>query len=115
VSCAEGDRGFVYEGVVEWEAQTLDFAELRATRTEIMLNLANPAAAVRWWGIPVARTGCGSGTLGTWSVGSALLAWPPSEIKKRCCRYLLLSGQLRWAAEDKHWRSDIHRAILSPL
>jgi pyruvate,water dikinase len=52
VSCAEGDRGFVYEGVADFETSEIDVADLPATRTEVMLNLANPAAALRWWRIP---------------------------------------------------------------
>jgi pyruvate,water dikinase len=57
VSCAEGDRGFVYEGIAEYEAQLLDLADMPATRTEIMLNLSNPAAAFRWWRIPADGVG----------------------------------------------------------
>ena len=52
VSCAEGDRGFVYEGAAEFETSEVDVTDLPSTRTEILLNLANPAAALRWWRIP---------------------------------------------------------------
>jgi pyruvate,water dikinase len=52
VSCAEGDRGFIYEGVADFETSEVDVTDLPSTRTEIMLNLANPAAALRWWRIP---------------------------------------------------------------
>ncbi len=51
VSCAEGDQGFVYEGFAEYEVEKLDFSNLPPTRTQIMLNLGNPAAAFRWWRI----------------------------------------------------------------
>jgi pyruvate,water dikinase len=51
VSCAEGDQGFVYEGIGEYEAEVLDLRDIPPTRTLIMLNLANPAAAFRWWRI----------------------------------------------------------------
>jgi len=51
VSTAEGDQGFVYDGVAEYETEKLDLRDLPATRTQIMLNLANPAAAFRWWRI----------------------------------------------------------------
>ncbi|MDP3693717.1 phosphoenolpyruvate synthase, partial [Bradyrhizobium sp.] len=50
-SCAEGDQGFVYEGLAEYEVEKLDFSNLPPTRTQIMLNLGNPAAAFRWWRI----------------------------------------------------------------
>jgi len=52
VSCAEGDKGFVYEGFAEYEAEVLDFRDMPHTRTQVMLNLGNPAAAFRWWQIP---------------------------------------------------------------
>jgi len=57
VSCAEGDEGFVYEGRAEYEVEDLDLAKIPATRTQVMLNLANPAAAFRWWRIPADGVG----------------------------------------------------------
>ncbi|KAK4198912.1 hypothetical protein QBC40DRAFT_330220 [Triangularia verruculosa] len=52
VSCAEGDDGFVYEGISDITTTTVDLTGLPAVRTNIMLNLANPAAAYRWWRLP---------------------------------------------------------------
>ncbi|KAK0654193.1 hypothetical protein QBC41DRAFT_351525 [Cercophora samala] len=52
VSCAEGDVGFVYEGISDISTTTVDLTELPAVRTNIMLNLANPSAAYRWWRLP---------------------------------------------------------------
>lgn len=57
VSCAEGDEGFIYEGTARFETETVDVSDLPKTRTEIMLNLANPAAALRWWRIPADGVG----------------------------------------------------------
>lgn len=57
VSCAEGDEGFVYEGRAEFEAQELDASAVPETSTQIMLNLANPAAAFRWWRLPADGVG----------------------------------------------------------
>jgi pyruvate,water dikinase len=57
VSCAEGDIGTVYEGTLAFAAETLDVGHLPETRTEIMLNLANPGAAFRWWQLPAAGVG----------------------------------------------------------
>src|SRR5581483_1384298 len=57
VSCAEGDEGFVYEGHAEYETEELNFADIPATRTQVMLNLANPAAAFRWWRLPADGVG----------------------------------------------------------
>ncbi|KAL2133621.1 hypothetical protein VTI74DRAFT_2023 [Chaetomium olivicolor] len=52
VSCAEGDVGFVYEGISDIATTTVDLKGLPAVRTNVMLNLANPSAAYRWWRLP---------------------------------------------------------------
>jgi len=57
VSCAEGDEGFIYEGTADYTMQELDLALVPTTRTKIMLNLANPAAAFRWWRLPADGVG----------------------------------------------------------
>jgi len=57
VSCAEGDEGFVYEGAAEVQVTDLDLTDIPATRTQVMLNLANPAAALRWWRLPADGVG----------------------------------------------------------
>ncbi len=57
VSCAEGDEGFVYAGTADFEVEELDFGAVPETRTRVMLNLANPAAAFRWWRLPADGVG----------------------------------------------------------
>lgn len=57
VSCAEGDRGFVYGGLLDFAVERIELGNLPATRTEVMLNLANPAAAYRWWRLPADGVG----------------------------------------------------------
>jgi len=57
VSCAEGDEGFVYEGIAEFDVETLDLGDIPETDTKVMLNLANPAAAYRWWRLPADGVG----------------------------------------------------------
>ncbi len=57
VSCAEGEKGFVYDGFAEFDSTVLDLTEIPKTRTQVMLNLANPAAAFRWWRIPADGVG----------------------------------------------------------
>ena len=52
VSCAEGDQGFIYQGAAEFEIQNLDVSNLPKTSTAVMLNMANPAAAYKWWRVP---------------------------------------------------------------
>lgn len=57
VSCAEGDQGHVYEGFADYRVEELDVRDVPATRTAVMLNLGNPAAAFRWWRIPADGVG----------------------------------------------------------
>ncbi|GLW57447.1 phosphoenolpyruvate synthase [Kitasatospora phosalacinea] len=57
VSCAEGERGRVYAGRVDWEETETDLRALPTTRTRVMLNLADPAAALRWWRLPADGVG----------------------------------------------------------
>jgi pyruvate, water dikinase len=57
VSCAEGDEGFVYEGLGDIEIRELKLDDIPRTRTQVMLNLANPAAAFRWWRLPADGVG----------------------------------------------------------
>lgn len=57
VSCAEGDEGFVYDGIADFTAEEMDITAVPVTRTKIMLNLANPAGAFRWWRLPADGVG----------------------------------------------------------
>jgi pyruvate,water dikinase len=57
VSCAEGDEGHVYEGIGEIEIDEIDPESLPKTRTKIMLIMANPAGALRWWRLPADGVG----------------------------------------------------------
>lgn len=52
VSCAEGSEGFVYAGQVPFERKELSIEKVPRTRTKVMLNMADPAAAFRWWRLP---------------------------------------------------------------
>ena len=57
VSCAEGDEGIVYAGTAAFTVEEMHPETVPKTRTKIMLNLANPAAAFRWWRLPVDGVG----------------------------------------------------------
>ncbi|HJY41693.1 MAG TPA: phosphoenolpyruvate synthase, partial [Steroidobacteraceae bacterium] len=57
VSCAEGEEGYVYEGTADIEVDELDLTSIPKTQTQVMLNLANPAAALRWWRLPAEGIG----------------------------------------------------------
>jgi pyruvate, water dikinase len=57
LSCAEGDIGHVYDGVLAFEAAEIDLATLPETRTALMVNVASPTAAFQWWRLPAKGVG----------------------------------------------------------
>ncbi|MEQ9640560.1 MAG: phosphoenolpyruvate synthase [Alphaproteobacteria bacterium] len=57
VSCAEGEDGFIYEGIADVVVDQLGLDDVPVTRTKVMFNLANPAAAFRWWRLPADGVG----------------------------------------------------------
>ena len=57
LSCAEGDRGYVYEGMLPFEVDEIDLENAPETNTQIMINIASPAAAMRWWRLPARGVG----------------------------------------------------------
>ncbi len=52
ISCAEGDQGFIYQGLLPFEATEVSLEDLPRTKTRIMMNIGSPAAAFRWWRLP---------------------------------------------------------------
>ena len=57
VSCAEGEAGTVYDGLLAFDIEEIDTAELPETRTRVMVNLGDPAAAYRTAMLPTAGVG----------------------------------------------------------
>ncbi|MCW8909635.1 MAG: phosphoenolpyruvate synthase, partial [Gammaproteobacteria bacterium] len=57
VSCAEGDTGYIYDGLLDFDVETNDFETLGKTQTRIMLNLANPELAFECSQLPVDGVG----------------------------------------------------------
>ncbi len=57
VSCAGGEEGVVTAGLSEIAITEEAIEELPSTKTKVMLNLANPGAALRWWRLPVDGVG----------------------------------------------------------
>jgi len=57
VSCAEGDEGRVYEGLLRYQTQTLDLAAVPRPRTQVLLNVGNPDEAFRLALLPSAGVG----------------------------------------------------------
>jgi pyruvate,water dikinase len=57
LSCAEGPEGRVYDGVLPFSTTDLDLSTIPRTKTRMMLNIASPAAAMRWWRLPADGVG----------------------------------------------------------
>ncbi len=53
VSCAEGENGYVYEGLLDFEVEKTDLGHLQKTKTKIMMNLGNPDLAFSLSSLPV--------------------------------------------------------------
>ncbi len=52
VSCAEGEEGKVYEGLLKYEIKELALDTLPQTRTQILMNVGNPEEAFRLAAMP---------------------------------------------------------------
>ncbi len=52
ISCAEGETGKVYKGLLKYEVKQTDVANLERPRTKIMMNLGNPELAFSLSSIP---------------------------------------------------------------
>jgi len=52
VSCAEGDTGFVYEGLLDFEVITSDVTSMGELPIDVMMNVANPDRALSFAMLP---------------------------------------------------------------
>lgn len=52
ISCAEGDTGYVYEGLLDYELKTISMDSLPETPVKIMMNVGNPSRAFDFSAIP---------------------------------------------------------------
>ena len=57
VSCAEGDTGYVYQGLLEFERKQIELDSLPKIPVKIMMNVGNPDRAFDFAGIPNAGVG----------------------------------------------------------
>jgi pyruvate,water dikinase len=57
VSCAQGDVGFIYDGVLEFEHRVIELDSMPEIPIKIMMNLGNPDRAFDFTGIPNAGVG----------------------------------------------------------
>jgi pyruvate,water dikinase len=57
VSCAEGDTGYIYDGLLETEVSEIQRGVLPAIKTKIMMNVGNPQLAFDFAQLPNAGVG----------------------------------------------------------
>jgi pyruvate,water dikinase len=57
LSCTSGDEGQVFAGALEYDVTEMDLKDLPTPETRIMINMANPATAFRWWQLPTRGIG----------------------------------------------------------
>ncbi|PPT55181.1 phosphoenolpyruvate synthase [Xanthomonas arboricola] len=57
VSCAEGDTGFIYDGLLPFERTTTDLGNMPPAPLKIMMNMANPERAFDFGQLPNAGIG----------------------------------------------------------
>ncbi|AIT78390.1 phosphoenolpyruvate synthase [Novosphingobium pentaromativorans] len=57
LSCASGDKGLIFKGLLDYVVEDIDLSAIPETRTEVMLNIADPAAAFQWWRLPAKGVG----------------------------------------------------------
>ena len=52
MSCAEGEIGNVYEGILKFEVQRINLQDMKRPKTKIMMNVGNPDIAFNIASIP---------------------------------------------------------------
>ena len=57
VSCAEGDTGYIYRGILDYEVTTQELGNLPKLPVKIAMNVGNPELAFEFQGIPNAGVG----------------------------------------------------------
>ena len=57
VSCSEGETGYVYTGLLDFEVTHTDLSTVASTKTKIMMNLGNPELAFSFASLPVEGIG----------------------------------------------------------
>ncbi len=57
LSCAEGEHGTVYRGLLDYEDHEIDLENFPTTKTPILLNIGSRESAFRWWRLPLKGIG----------------------------------------------------------
>lgn len=57
VSCAEGETGYVYSGILPFKAETMNLEGLEKPKTKLYLNVGDPQQALNFSGLPADGVG----------------------------------------------------------
>lgn len=57
LDCSAGEKGLVYPGELAFSREDIDLGVLPETRTQVMVNIADPATAFAWWKLPAKGVG----------------------------------------------------------
>ncbi len=93
VSCAEGDTGFIYEGLLDYQKQTRDLNKLPELPFEITMNVGNPDRAFSFAGMPNG----GVGLARVEFIINKMIGVHP----KALLNYDTLSGELKAQVEER--------------
>ncbi len=47
VSCSQGDEGYIYEGIVDYDIDTITLEKLKPTKTKLYMNIGDPSNAFK--------------------------------------------------------------------
>lgn len=57
IDCSSGDIGKIYRGILEYREISQDISKLKNPKISLMINIASPQAAFKWWQLPVSGIG----------------------------------------------------------
>jgi len=57
LSCASGETGLVFQGLLNFDFEDIDLTAIPVTKTAVMVNIADPSAAFQWWPLPAKGVG----------------------------------------------------------
>ncbi|MDD3797601.1 MAG: phosphoenolpyruvate synthase [Novosphingobium sp.] len=100
ISCAGGEKGLIYEGLLAFESEEVDIGSLPETRTNVMVNIADPGGAFQWWRLPAK------------GVGLARMEFIVNNLIK--VHPMALIHPERVSAEDNRTISELTRGYASP-
>jgi len=98
VSCAEGEEGYVYEGLIDYEIKKTDLKNLKRPKVKVMMNLAEPEQAFTQSFIPNDGVGLAREEF---IINNTIKAHPLA--------LMALDGKIKGVRIDKQTASKIHK------